>query len=182
MAVGFGCTEFKAAMGSSGKKTTLQAHGDNKDEPQKKRLDFEMLIEIRVSSAYRWQLKFGTRWYHQGQRRESWRWNSRASVLLWHTASTCKQSLLYCVLIICLSSSIGLSSWGPGPCLRWHIPPAQLERGLACVSSDDACRAKGSPRFKRGGRGKSTAGGGVWPKSVSRWEVRGGQHFEEVGI
>lgn len=61
MEVGFGCTEFKAAMGSSGKKTTLQAHGDNKDEPQKKRLDFEMLIEIRVSSAYRWQLKFGTR-------------------------------------------------------------------------------------------------------------------------
>lgn len=61
MAVSFGWTEFKAAMGGSGEKTILQAHGDNKDEPQKKRLDFEILIEIWVASAYRWQLKLGTR-------------------------------------------------------------------------------------------------------------------------
>lgn len=53
MAVSFGWTKFKPAMGGSGKKTILQAYGDNKDEPQKKRLDFEILIEIRVASAYR---------------------------------------------------------------------------------------------------------------------------------
>lgn len=61
MAVSFGWTKFKPAMGGSGKKTILQAYGDNKDEPQKKRLDFEILIEIRVASAYRWQMKSGTR-------------------------------------------------------------------------------------------------------------------------
>lgn len=175
MAVSFGWTEFKPAMGGSGKKTILQAHGGNKDEPQKKRLDFEILIKIRVASAYRWQLKLGTRWYHQGQRRgESWGWNFRAAVLLWHTASTSKQPLLYLYfnyLFVLLYWTEFLKA-GSMPTLAYSSCTAGTGPGV-CQLSVDVCRAAGSPRFKRG-RGKATAGGrGVTQVSVKMRSQKG---------
>lgn len=43
-----------------------------------------------------------------------------------------------------------------------------------CQLSVDVCRAAGSPRFKRGGRGKATAGGrGVTQASVKMRSQKG---------
>lgn len=59
MAVGFGCTEFKAATEVQVKRPPSRHMEITR--MNLRRLDFEILIEIRVALAYRWQLKFGTR-------------------------------------------------------------------------------------------------------------------------